>query len=179
MKTLHKAIPGAAIAGLMLVTSMTPAVADSKAPSERVSAQVSKQAKLKKMMSITSNSSASTTRWFNTYSNRNKPSIKKYKFNWKTDGCSWAPDTVPGGYNFYNACWRHDFGYRNYKKTVGKPKFLRDHKLRIDKAFLTDMRSTCNWKPWADPYTPAMRKKLKKACHKTANKYYQTVRSFN
>ncbi|KUF19516.1 MULTISPECIES: phospholipase A2 [Streptomyces] len=179
MKNLYKAIPGAAIAGLMVVTSITPAVADSKVSSEQVSAQVSKSAKLKKMKSITSNSKASTARWFDTYSKKNKPSVKKYKFNWKTDGCSWAPDKIAGGYDFHNPCWRHDFGYRNYKKTVGKTAFRRDHKLRIDKAFLTDMRQVCNWKPWADPYTPAMRKKLKKSCNKTANKYYQAVRSFN
>ena len=37
-----------------------------------------------------------------------------YNFDWSTDYCSAAPDR-PLGFNFVNACWHHDFGYRNYK----------------------------------------------------------------
>lgn len=140
---------------------------------------ISKTAKVNKLKSITGDSSASQDRWYSDLGNRNSAGIKKYGFNWKTDGCSWAPDTLPGGYDFKFPCWRHDFGYRNFKKTVGTSKFHRDHKKRVDKAFLRDMRSVCNRFIWADPYPAAARKRLKAACFKTATKYYNTVKSFN
>ena len=34
-------------------------------------------------------------------------------FDWDSDGCTDSPDE-PGGWNFRDACYRHDFGYRNY-----------------------------------------------------------------
>ena len=40
------------------------------------------------------------------------------------------------------------------------------------------MNRACNYKPWIDPFTPAMRKKLKAGCLKTAKKYYQAVVAF-
>ncbi len=33
---------------------------------------------------------------------------------WDSDGCSDSPDN-PFGFPFVPACYRHDFGYRNYK----------------------------------------------------------------
>ena len=37
-----------------------------------------------------------------------------YAFDWSTDYCSSSPDN-PLGFDFRLPCWRHDFGYRNYK----------------------------------------------------------------
>ena len=34
-------------------------------------------------------------------------------FDWDSDGCTDSPDQ-PNGWNFRDACYRHDFGYRNY-----------------------------------------------------------------
>jgi hypothetical protein len=34
--------------------------------------------------------------------------------DWSSDGCSSSPDN-PFGFNFENSCYRHDFGYRNFK----------------------------------------------------------------
>ena len=40
-----------------------------------------------------------------------------YGFDWSTDYCSSSPDN-PLGFNFTLSCWRHDFGYRNYKASA-------------------------------------------------------------
>ncbi|MEU9593455.1 phospholipase A2 [Streptomyces sp. NPDC048219] len=183
MTQLRKAIPAVALSGLLLATGATPALADSAAPAGTSSAQaapaVTKGAKLTKLKSLTDNSEASQNRWFTALGQyrQKKAAITKYKFNWKTDYCSKSPNKIPGGYDFSFPCYRHDFGYRNYKSIAGKTAFKRDHKLRIDKAFLGDMNRVCTYKPWADPYTPGQRKKLKAACYKTAKKYYSAVRA--
>ena len=36
-------------------------------------------------------------------------------FWWESDGCSQSPD-APFGFPFLPACYRHDFGYDQYKK---------------------------------------------------------------
>jgi len=48
--------------------------------------------------------------------------------NWTSDGCSNSPDN-PLGFPFNPACYRHDFGYRNYK---AQGRFTDANKLRID-----------------------------------------------
>ncbi|MFI9806271.1 phospholipase A2 [Streptomyces sp. NPDC052301] len=140
---------------------------------------MSKAQKLAKLKSLTLDSNASSQKWSEalTLHLQHKKAIEQYKFNWHTDYCTYSPDTLPGGYTFKWGCYRHDFGYRNYKSLVGNYYFKRDHKLRIDKALLRDLKGACNWKPWADPYPPAQRKQLKNACLKTAQKYYDAVRA--
>jgi len=53
---------------------------------------------------------------------------------WTSDGCTSSPDK-PNGWNFVNACYRHDFGYRNYKD---QQRFTDSNKARIDDKFLTE-----------------------------------------
>ena len=43
-----------------------------------------------------------------------------YGFDWSTDYCSASPDQ-PLGFDFRLSCWRHDFGYRNYKAVGAFP----------------------------------------------------------
>lgn len=181
MTKLHYTLAAVALSGALLATTAAPAVANST--SAEVTAQasaaagVTKKQKLAKLASLTQNSAGSYGRWLEALNahQAKKQWIRKYKFDWKTDYCSKARDTLPGGYSFKLSCHRHDFGYRNHKKLVGKYYFKKNHKKRIDKAFLTDMNAVCDWKPWADPFTPSQRKKLKAACKKTAKKYYQAV----
>ncbi|MBT2491805.1 phospholipase [Streptomyces sp. ISL-96] len=179
MTTLRNSISGAALTSVLVLTAVTPALADSARAAEPLAPQATKAQKLSKMKSVTAESAASQDRWFAALGKRNTPSIKKYRFTWDTDSCSWAPDKLPGGYDLKFPCWRHDFGYRNYKRIIGAPAFRRDHKKRVDKAFLHDMNRVCDKFVWADPFTPAQRKELKANCKKTAKKYYSTVRSFN
>lgn len=63
------------------------------------------------------------------------------RFDWSTDGCS-APVVGSRGvtFDFYDACLRHDFGYRNLK-ALGA--FDDARKLRVDQQFLDDMRASC------------------------------------
>ncbi|PPK67487.1 phospholipase [Actinokineospora auranticolor] len=81
------------------------------------------------------------------------------QLDWSSDGCSNSPDN-PFGFNFVKACYRHDFGYRNYKR---QGRFTEDNRLRIDNNFKSDLYTICagNW-----------------ACNRTADIYYAAVRQF-
>jgi hypothetical protein len=86
-----------------------------------------------------------------------------FRFDWSTDYCTGGPDQ-PNGYDFRLACWRHDFGYRNYRAGSG----LRPHKNRVDAAFHADMMRVCDREP------PANRRD----CARIANAYHWAVRVF-
>jgi Prokaryotic phospholipase A2 len=81
------------------------------------------------------------------------------QLDWSSDGCSSSPDN-PFGFNFVKACYRHDFGYRNYKK---QSRFNETTRLTLDNNFKTDLYTICagNW-----------------ACDRTADIYYAAVRQF-
>lgn len=82
--------------------------------------------------------------------------------DWSSDGCSSSPDN-PFGFNFINSCYRHDFGYRNFKI---QSRFSDANKLRIDNNFRTDLYNQC-----AAEGNPT-------GCRTTADVYYQAVRWF-
>jgi hypothetical protein len=79
--------------------------------------------------------------------------------DWSSDGCSNAPDN-PFGFNLVRACYRHDFGYRNYKR---QDRFTESNRLTIDNNFKDDMYEVCNGN-WA--------------CNRFADTYYLAVRQF-
>jgi hypothetical protein len=81
------------------------------------------------------------------------------QLDWGSDGCSSSPDN-PFGFNFVKACYRHDFGYRNYKR---QSRFSEPNRLSIDNNFKKDLYEICagNW-----------------ACDRTADIYYAAVREF-
>ena len=59
-----------------------------------------------------------------------------------------------------NACWHHDFGYRNYRAD------FRRHKDRIDEVFRADLRRICDGHTlMAQPF-----------CNSIAFTYYEAVR---
>jgi hypothetical protein len=86
-----------------------------------------------------------------------------YGFDWTTDYCSSSPDS-PLGFNFTNACWHHDFGYRNYKD-LGT---FSANKARVDNVFYADLKRKCA------TYNVAVRP----ACLSLAWTYYQAVSVF-
>ncbi|WP_051789709.1 MULTISPECIES: phospholipase A2 [unclassified Streptomyces] len=181
MTKLRTTLSAIALSGAVLAVGAAPALADS-APggsvSPSVTASLTKAQKLSKLKNLTEDSNASTGRWLDAMNQHmaHKQAIEKYKFNWKTDYCTDSPDTLPGGYDFKMACWRHDFGYRNYKGLIGNYYFKKNgHKKRVDKALLRDLYSACDYKPWADPLPASERKRLRAACRKTAEKYYGAV----
>ncbi|HEY0447508.1 MAG TPA: phospholipase [Actinophytocola sp.] len=81
------------------------------------------------------------------------------QLDWSSDGCSNSPDN-PFGFNLVKACYRHDFGYRNYKR---QSRFTEANRLHIDNNFKTDMYKVCNGN-WA--------------CNRFADVYYAAVRQF-
>lgn len=81
------------------------------------------------------------------------------QLDWSSDGCSNSPDN-PFGFNLVRACYRHDFGYRNYKR---QGRFTEANRLSIDNRFKSDMYTVCNGN-WA--------------CNRFADVYYAAVRQF-
>ncbi|GAA1783374.1 phospholipase [Luedemannella flava] len=94
---------------------------------------------------------------------RNQSAWAAYEFNWSTDYCSSSPDN-PLGFDFKLACYRHDFGYRNYK-AVGT---FSANKSRLDSAFYEDLKRRCA------TYSAVVRP----ACNSLAWTYYQAVKTF-
>jgi hypothetical protein len=110
------------------------------------------------------------------------------ELDWTSDGCSDSPDN-PFGFNctfhphhivvnrfshlsltlylhqhiVINSCYRHDFGYRNYKK---QSRFTDANKARIDSNFKKDMFNQCTTEKYRD------------ACEATATIYYEAVKVF-
>ncbi|CAB4673783.1 MAG: hypothetical protein F2650_03525 [Actinobacteria bacterium] len=70
--------------------------------------------------------------------------IRDDRLNWGTDGCS-APIIQSTGrsFDFYAACWRHDFGYRNMSQLKNGRVWSETLRLRIDQRFRKDMRASC------------------------------------
>ena len=66
------------------------------------------------------------------------------RMDWTTDGCS-APVVGSTGrsFNFYNACRRHDFGYRNYSKIKNGTLWTAALRAQVDAVFKRDMNADC------------------------------------
>ena len=86
-----------------------------------------------------------------------------YGLDWSTDYCSDSPDE-PLGFDFRMPCWRHDFGYRNYKH-LGQ---FSANKAHVDSAFYFDLKAKCARYPVV----------VRPACYSLAWTYYQAVRDF-
>ncbi|CAI9632817.1 unnamed protein product [Alternaria burnsii] len=83
------------------------------------------------------------------------------ELDWSSNGCTASPDN-PFGFDFINSCYRHDFGYRNFK---AQDRF-EANKARIDDNFKTDMFNQC------------ANESAKGACEATATLYYEAVKAF-
>jgi hypothetical protein len=93
----------------------------------------------------------------------NQGAYADYTLDWSTDYCSASPDQ-PLGFDFRIPCWRHDFGYRNYKAVGQFPA----NKARIDNSFYFDLRAKCaTYSIW-----------VRSACYGLAWTYYEAVHLF-
>ena len=90
----------------------------------------------------------------------NQGAYAEYGLDWSTDYCSASPDQ-PLGFDFRMPCWRHDFGYRNFKAVSQFPA----NKSRLDNAFYADLKAKCA------TYNVFVRP----ACNSLAWTYYQAV----
>lgn len=124
-------------------------------------AAVTPAQKLSVLSSWTQTSASSSNAW--NAARTNQRAWADYRFNWGTDYCSSSPDN-PLGFNFALSCYRHDFGYRNYKE-VGR---FEPNKARVDSAFYEDLRRVCA------TYNVFVRP----ACDSLAWTYYQAVKLF-
>nr|MDT0658282.1 phospholipase [Micromonospora sp. DSM 115978] len=124
-------------------------------------AAVTTAQKLSVLSGWTQTSSGSYNSW--NAARTNQAPWAEYDFNWSTDYCSSSPDN-PLGFNFTLSCYRHDFGYRNYKEMGQFPA----NKSRLDSAFYEDLKRVCA------RYNAIVRP----ACLSLAWTYYQAVRIF-
>ncbi|MFF4878268.1 phospholipase [Micromonospora sp. NPDC000668] len=124
-------------------------------------AAVTPQQRLSVLSSWTQTSASSYNSWNNARTNR--APWAEYAFDWSTDYCSSSPDN-PLGFTFNLGCYRHDFGYRNYK-AVGQ---FSANKSRLDSAFYQDLKRVCA------TYNAIVRP----ACNSLAWTYYQAVSIF-
>jgi hypothetical protein len=113
------------------------------------------------LSSWTQPNSASQSAWNN--ARLDQGAWADYAFDWSTDYCSASPDQ-PLGFDFRIPCWRHDFGYRNYK-VVG---LFASNKSHIDDSFYFDLKAKCA------TYNVIVRP----ACYSLAWTYYQAVKQF-
>jgi hypothetical protein len=127
-------------------------------------------ANLNVALSLTKNTASSQTYWANMRRNKNEPYVKRWSFNWNTDGCS-----VPGKIGnsdywkgvFKTPCARHDFGYRNVKRLASSSKWKNTYKKAVDDAFLFDMGNVC----------VKFSKTKKASCRVAAAAFYAAVRT--
>ncbi|MDI1460151.1 phospholipase [Catellatospora sp. KI3] len=124
-------------------------------------AAVTAEEKLSVLSGWTQTSSASYNAWNS--ARQNQGSWSAYAFSWGTDYCSSSPDN-PIGFDFKLSCYRHDFGYRNYKEMGQFPA----NKSRLDSAFYEDLKRKCA------TYNVVVRP----ACTSLAWTYYQAVKAF-
>ena len=95
--------------------------------------------------------------------------VRDVRLDWSTDGCS-APIVQSTGrsFDFYSACRRHDFGYRNMSRFKNGRMWNQTLRLRIDTQFRRDARASCVFKI----------RLTKVQCLAWAETYFRAVRSF-
>ena len=124
-------------------------------------AAVTNAEKLAVLSSFTQTSASSYTSW--NAARLDQAAWAGYGFDWSTDYCSSSPDN-PLGFDFTLSCYRHDFGYRNYKAMSA----FSANKSRLDSAFYEDLKRRCaRYNAFVRP-----------ACTSLAWTYYQAVRAF-
>jgi hypothetical protein len=91
------------------------------------------------------------------------------RLNWTTDGCS-APIIGSSGrtFDFFNACRRHDFAYRNFARLDKGKWWTEELRARVDAVFKKDMAADCATRNVID----------KKSCVGWMNIFYEAVRAY-
>jgi hypothetical protein len=140
----------APIVALLLVVGLAPAASAATVAD-----------KLTVLSNWSQTSSVSYSAWNS--ARQNQGAWADYGFDWSTDYCSDSPDE-PLGFDFRLSCYRHDFGYRNYKAVGQFPA----NKSRVDDSLYADLRRKCA------TYNVFVRA----ACYSLAWTYYQAVRIF-
>jgi hypothetical protein len=92
------------------------------------------------------------------------------RLNWTTDGCS-APIVGSSGrtFNFYDACRRHDFAYRNFQRLDNGKWWNESFRARVDAVFRRDMSADCAKRTAID----------KRSCMAWVKIFYEAVRAYS
>ena len=92
------------------------------------------------------------------------------RLNWTTDGCS-APIIGSSGrtFNFYDACRRLDFAYRNFQRLDNGKRWTDSFRARVDAVFKKDMAADCVKRTAID----------KRSCMAWVNIFYEAVRAYS
>ena len=95
--------------------------------------------------------------------------MRDTRLTWTTDGCS-VPVLGSTGrtFDFFNACRRHDFAYRNLGKLDGGKWWTPNMRARVDSVFKKDMLSDCKKRPTS----------ARKTCTAWAETFYRAVRVY-
>ena len=91
------------------------------------------------------------------------------RLTWTTDGCS-VPVVGSTGrtFDFFNACRRHDFAYRNLGKLDGGKWWTPQMRARVDAVFKKDMLTDCAKRT----------KTARTTCTAWAETFYRAVRTY-
>lgn len=91
------------------------------------------------------------------------------RLDWSTDGCS-APVVGSTGrsFDFYNACRRHDFAYRNFTKFDGGKLWTPSLRARVDAVFKRDMLNDCARRATS----------MRTSCRSWVDLFYSVVRAY-
>ena len=91
------------------------------------------------------------------------------RLDWSSDGCS-APIIGSTGrtFNFYNACRRHDFAYRNFARLDKGKWWTETLRARVDAVFKKDMSLDCATRSLVD----------KRSCMTWMSIFYEAVRAY-
>lgn len=102
--------------------------------------------KTARLESLTQLSPEATTDWLQTLDAHRRGVPDRYEFRWTNNECNFPAKNTIAGYDFTDACVRHDFGYRNYRDLHGEKAFRSDPngKARVDEIFLQDMNNVCH-----------------------------------
>lgn len=91
------------------------------------------------------------------------------RLDWSTDGCSVPVIGSTGrSFDFYDACRRHDFAYRNLGRLDGGKWWTPQMRARVDAVFRRDMLADC----------AARQATTKRSCTAWAETYYRAVRVY-
>jgi len=91
------------------------------------------------------------------------------RLDWSTDRCpAQILHSTGRSFDFYNACRRHDFGYRNMSRFKNGHVWSETLRLRIDEQLRKDMRSSCTTRDVIS----------RTQCFAWAETFFRTVRRF-
>ncbi|MGW9375421.1 phospholipase A2 [Streptomyces xanthophaeus] len=145
--------------------------------------------KVQRLHELTVLGKETTGTWLRLKFSHEKGEPDPYVFRWEGNGCNVIGDDLAKyGIHFRSACDRHDFGYQNYRDTLGEEGFRKgvigvtgvgidSPKNRVDEVFKQDLEQACAKGPaktdrYGGPPKPPL---YDLACRQAAHKVWAAV----